>query len=294
MSACNVLIQRRAVHIMVDGAAYTSDGILRSISQKCFAVPTAGSVVSALGAGFAAFVFSYEIGESFNSFDAVVRGIEDAMPTYVEKHQTLLASSEFPDFEIFIAGWSNERGGPEAYLMHVYDPASFEHWNKVHAESGTRPESFKLQKLEGLVGNPGPTAEEFRAAKLRFACTAEELPEQMTAGDLLHILEIQRRRRVPLRSGLDAHHWVGGLALLTTVTRDGISQRVMHRWGEDEVGKAIHPRPIDWESWRASRGGDRSSIVPKENNTPTAPPPSMSRHARRKFEAEQRKLVRVR
>jgi hypothetical protein len=65
---------------------------------------------------------------------------------------------------------------------------------------------------------------------------------------LVHILEIQRRKEAD-----DGNHYVGGLATLTTVTRDGVQQRVVHRWPEDKVGERIEPRPIDWAAWRAAR-----------------------------------------
>jgi hypothetical protein len=78
--------------------------------------------------------------------------------------------------------------------------------------------------------------------------------EQITPLDLLHLLEVQRRTKFSLGEGYPERHWVGGLALLTTVTKDGVSQRVMHRWDEDRLGEIIEPLPVaDWKSWRATK-----------------------------------------
>ncbi|QOZ66815.1 MULTISPECIES: hypothetical protein [Bradyrhizobium] len=33
---------------------------------------------------------------------------------------------------------------------------------------------------------------------------------------------------------------------LTTVTRDGVTQRAVHSWPEDKAGKPVRPKPMDW------------------------------------------------
>jgi hypothetical protein len=65
--------------------------------------------------------------------------------------------------------------------------------------------------------------------------------------DLLHILEVQRQNK----GGHYKFHLVGGFALLTTITKDGITQRVVHVWPEDKVGEVITPAPVNWPQWRA-------------------------------------------
>jgi hypothetical protein len=67
---------------------------------------------------------------------------------------------------------------------------------------------------------------------------------------LLRLLEIQRRMQAA-----DGNYYVGGLATLTIATADGISQRVVHRWPEDQPGQKIAPCPIDWTVWMVEREG---------------------------------------
>jgi hypothetical protein len=75
--------------------------------------------------------------------------------------------------------------------------------------------------------------------------------------DLLHLIEIQRRESI------EGHYWVGGKAMLTSIDRHGISQRVVHHWIEDQVGEPITPRPIEWKAWREARQRIKVvSIVP--------------------------------
>ncbi len=55
--------------------------------------------------------------------------------------------------------------------------------------------------------------------------------------DLLHMLEIQRRRPAS-----DGTYYIGGHAVLTTVTADGVTQRVVLRWREDRAGRPVRPQ----------------------------------------------------
>ena len=54
-------------------------------------------------------------------------------------------------------------------------------------------------------------------------------------------------RREAVEMGLGG---VGGFAELTTVSRDGVTQRIIDRWPGDEIGGPLHPVPNDWTAWR--------------------------------------------
>jgi hypothetical protein len=54
------------------------------------------------------------------------------------------------------------------------------------------------------------------------------------------------------RFASDGKYYIGGHAVLTTVTRDGVTLRVVHVWPEDQPAKRIEPAPIDWSAWRAA------------------------------------------
>jgi hypothetical protein len=92
-----------------------------------------------------------------------------------------------------------------------------------------------------IISMPPPTSAEFEEAGYDLLADLEKVdPESY----LLHCMEIQRRKQ------FDGRHVVGGLAVLTAITRGGLTQRVVHTWPEDRPGRMIVPREIDWAKWR--------------------------------------------
>jgi hypothetical protein len=93
----------------------------------------------------------------------------------------------------------------------------------------------------------------------------------------LTLIELQRERKLALFPGMPAAHYVGGFAEVTTLTKDRVESRVIHRWDEDQIGELITPEPIDWSKWRA------------ELQAPLAPPPGLSRLKAEMWAKKQRK-----
>jgi hypothetical protein len=60
------------------------------------------------------------------------------------------------------------------------------------------------------------------------------------------VLEMQRNTKLP--DGMGA---IGGFAEIVTISADGIYQRVVQRWGADQVGAPLKPDPIDWAKWHS-------------------------------------------
>lgn len=257
MSAVNVLVQpRQGVHILSDGLGYRPDGVIVRIGPKCFTIPNANCAIASMGAGSAALVFGYDLGSEYSTFDEIVENAEKAIPGIYQRHKKTFDQAQFSDVQLFIAGWSDERDQAEAYAMLVTDGSSDEHWRKMHAsEDAFAFEPFKLQRIDDYACNPGVEIETMKAAHypVRGTTLEEIVANTDPQVDLLHMMEMQRRMETPLRAGLDLHYWVGGFALLTSVTRDGITQKVLHRWSEDRVNDVVTPQPIDWAAWRAAR-----------------------------------------
>ena len=102
---------------------------------------------------------------------------------------------------------------------------------------------------------PPPSREEFQEAGSDLVADVEKVdPESY----LLHCMEIQRRKR------FDGRHVVGGLAVLTSITADSVTQRVVHRWPEDQPGELIRPRAINWTAWRMERQSAGLSRLKRE------------------------------
>ena len=112
---------------------------------------------------------------------------------------------------------------------------------------------FKLSE-QVFAGTPLPGDDLIAAAGFKVPDEEDDLDPEV---DLLHVMEIQRHEKI------EGHYWVGGKALLTSIDRHGITQRVVHHWIEDQVGQPFMPRPIEWKAWREARQRIKVvSIVP--------------------------------
>ena len=50
--------------------------------------------------------------------------------------------------------------------------------------------------------------------------------------------------------------------MLTSIDRNGITQRVVHRWEEDVIGQVVTPKPIhDWKAWREAKLAAKAKAV---------------------------------
>lgn len=102
--------------------------------------------------------------------------------------------------------------------------------------------AWQIGKVEGSICAPVPTAEAARAAGVTAQIEIDAFDPEI---DGLKLLEVQRL--VP--SAFDMRHpdrtgsIVGGLGMLTTITRDGISTKVVKRW-PDRVGRLIAERAL--------------------------------------------------
>ncbi|MFZ2652027.1 MAG: hypothetical protein WA210_18165 [Burkholderiaceae bacterium] len=284
MSAIIVLQQRNAIHMAVDGASYTQDGILRSVVQKCFALPTLPMLVAGMGLAGVTAAAADEIAQRFATFDDAVAGLEAFMPEFVSDHEGHLFSSDSTQnhFTVYFVGLSAKRG-LEAYAMFYCDPDHRDYW-RSKANGVTSKEPFVLERVAGCTLSPPVTGREMSAAGIPCQGSSEaEILERFTDVDLLHVMEIQRRDKGgPLLPGMDSKFWVGGHCQISTLTGDGtITQRTVHRW-PDKIGEPITPETPDWQQWRtrvAASGAREHSPAPLQ----------LTRQQRRALEREQRK-----
>lgn len=80
MTAVNIAIQKRAVHIMTDGLSYNKEGIVVEVSPKCWALPSLNAAVACMGPSLANIITAAEFTKRFSSFDEMIAGLEEAMP----------------------------------------------------------------------------------------------------------------------------------------------------------------------------------------------------------------------
>jgi hypothetical protein len=214
------------------------------------------------------------LGALFSSFDGLIDGIEVQLPEICEAFEDSLRDGQEDRIELYIVGWSAEREGPETYFLQTkansfcsdYVPPSGDYVN---------PASFELVKLPEIVLGPFITQDEVSASQASLNRDVRGPDDLDPAVDGLRILEMQRQQRCTM--GEVEAHWVGGFGLLSTVTKDGVSQRVIGRW-PDEIGELIVPDPVDWQAWNDAHPLKMVSA-----------PPGQSRLQRERLEKKARK-----
>lgn len=211
-----------------------------------------------------------------DSFDTVVEIIEEVMPIIYENcvRSWQEELGVMANVDLILAGWSAARNRPEAYLIHSAPNfcRTEEHAAELLADGGAiNPGSFKLQELTGGVVFAPMVLYEKRA-EAGFDEDLNERDYPAVLDGMRKLLELQRREIV----AWDAEFYpVGGYATIATVTKDGVEQRVFHRWEEDKIGEFIQPGPLDLGT---------SNVIQI-----ATPPAGMNRQQRRAWERQQKK-----
>lgn len=55
---------------------------------------------------------------------------------------------------------------------------------------------------------------------------------------------------------------IGGFGELTTVSADGITQRIVERWPADALGAPLRHGPLDWAQWHRDNPKPRQVVTP--------------------------------
>lgn len=251
-----MLLQSDAVHLLVD-AAGNKDGVLIKIRDKSIAIPQLHCAVTTIGAYNAQDRIVETLRDSFSSFDEMVAEAGPALQELFESEKGRWSNRD-STVGVWIIGFSEERARPECYIIWLASDAAFA---ALLAETAKPPEGvapFVMMPATGLQTTPTPTLPECLAAGLAPRGSVDDFDP---AVDLLHLMEIQRRSPFSGRNGAQ-YYAIGGFALLTTIDRSGIYQRVLHRWREDVAGGTIQPAAISWADWRAGRDAREERVNP--------------------------------
>jgi hypothetical protein len=260
MTATLVIVQKRAgaVHLISDGAVYDpSSGIVQFFHPKAFALPHLPGAIAARGPHRAADLIGAALAAAFSSFDDLIAGIEDELPLIIEEDERL----GYERIDLTIAGWSARTGRPEAYFLNTQE----NDWRPDDDSAGelVAPPAFKCVKLADMVIAPSLAPEDIARVRTREWRDQDDVDPVV---DGFRILELQRQKKYTLVPDGPEAHWIGGFGLLTTVTKDGVNQRVIGRWN-DLPDALIEPSPA----------------------AETKPPAGMSRLQRNIYDRKQRK-----
>lgn len=218
MSAIITLVQSDRVHLLTDGAAYQPDGTVTHFTQKVRSVPHLQLAFAMRGAAIGFGPIAEEIQAAATSFDWLRSVIVPLLKTCSESYVHLLQQCEAgTDFEIVVAGMS-ETAGPSAYLV------------ASHSRYG---EPWMVHDLPGLTALP---CDEEILRGIQAVVLPGASPDDLDpAREGLTIMEIQRKK-----PNLDNGDYcvVAGFAQLSSVSAEGISSRIIHRW-PDVVGRKL-------------------------------------------------------
>jgi hypothetical protein len=226
VTAINIVQTDNAVHMCTDGASYLVDGTLAGFGTKTFVAPHLPLVLATRGPAGAAFDLGRALSFGKQSFDDVVGAIEDDLPRVCGADP----------LEIIFAGWSERSRKCEAYFIRANDaaaPASVAAGFEIIAEPVLRSTApFKLVRLEALATSPLLPADQAE-------CKPKSSRFDQLCSYAIKVMEAQRAMLFADWSGEHVYRTVGGFVQLTTLTRDDISQRIIHRWPQDRVGMKI-------------------------------------------------------
>ena len=237
MTAINIVIKSDSIVIMTDGVWYDSKGVVASIAPKVHLLPHIGAVVGVRGGGsqlannFIEFIHKGKTAPS--NFDELVVLAGMAIKHI---HSMMVAHGLFfddsPDMDFVLCGWSLSKRTFESYVIPTAHRDGFD-------EAGVKP--FIANRLPEIAIVPVPGAAEYSAAGWTE-------PEDTHSFDpMVHGIQLMEAQRLvvgPMDNGAGKTgamgSGVGGFLQLTTITRDEIASRIIHRW-PDKIGERIDP-----------------------------------------------------
>lgn len=219
MSLLNIIRSEDRVTVMTDGAILDEQALVAGFMQKVAILTPLHAVVAFRGDAMIAAAISNMIQMSamqYATFDGMKRSIvSDVRLLFAALFNGPLASANAADLhmEVAVAGWS-EAEGPAAYFFHTNDASPVGAWN--------------IQSDDTVRASPSDS---------------QEIASRLSCLPLTHQVMIEAAERQ--REIIEDHgpqgiptSYVGGFLQVTTVTRDEIATKIIHRW-PDQIGERI-------------------------------------------------------
>jgi hypothetical protein len=202
LSALNVCVTANAVHIFTDAASYdASTGKHTGYSQKVAMLAHLPALIATRGSMALLPLFSWECGSKFQTFDDMVAGLVDTAQACASALESVIAKCGSSQIEIVAAGFSQTHNRPQAYLL--------------QNEKG-----WTLSPIE--LAHVSPADDEL---KVKVAALGID-PAEPGHG---HRLMREQHSRTWQLGGASISA-VGGWCQIATVSKYGVSSRVLERW----------------------------------------------------------------
>lgn len=158
-------------------------------------------------------------------YDELWQHRDQIFRSWYERNAANLHTLGHPGFDIVVVGWSDKIDGPAGFHFGVLN------------------EEILLQDLDEWGASPELSDAE-DANLHSIGCEIGVDVSHNNFDPVRHgIPFMEAQRRMPISYGGQRLHIVGGHIMASEVTRDGVSQRIIHRW-PDEPGEPIRPEPF--------------------------------------------------
>lgn len=233
MTALNCYVDRNAAHMFTDGAFYDLKN-MRKVGEgnKVAVLPRWNAVIGATGVHFLSHLIDgHSIEQPFATFDELAANFAQFLKRMLEAQRkaieavpanTPLIPPDWGQFECVLAGWSESKDAPTAFLVREFAHQGVPAFSAVEIERHYSPMAPNMEhhywKPHDIAGSG---LELLRAQhKMKFAVRSGGHDE---------------RKKVPgsfMGEDPKTFNVVGGFAQHTRVDRDGITIRVLERWND--------------------------------------------------------------
>ena len=228
MTAINVIRQANAVHVLTDGIVCNSEGIITEVGPNAFTLPNLPAALAIRGpTQFMPFLV-HRLSRECQSFDELLKKVVPAaLEVHISIPMTLGYGDVRPSFDLVVAGWSNERGRPESFVMTNQEN---------HDQVGLATAAWRLMPLPDVLIAPSVGMAQINTVGWRAPENAEAFQPSIDGIKLLRAQRLSKGLRAgPPDRDIDS---VGGFIQLTTVHAQGVSSTILHRW-PDRAGQRI-------------------------------------------------------
>lgn len=222
MTAINVFFRRDRAIMMTDASVYTPQGLIVGFGQKAVSMPTLRAAIACRGSQKVAAILAMEMSIAYQTYDQLLENVEGHLRAYHDLHVMELARLGSQDINIAVVGWSASNNAPAGF---TFDSRADAFQEIDEYALGPLPDDDEMDRLHALRCEP---EEDYKPGD--FHPTRHGIP----------LMEAQRRMRFEINDVSGCIPIVGGHILLTEVSADGVSQRIIHRW-DDEPFMPIEP-----------------------------------------------------
>lgn len=261
MTAVNTIIMSDRAHLYSDSCMYDENGTIHAFICKTYAMPKLKAALSVRGLARIGATISFDIQRDFSTFDAFMEAKDEYIPRWFWAATADMDALGLTVADMYVVGWSEARDKPDGFYF-----------------------TTATMECAPIMGNamvaPMPSPEEWEHLTTLPGFDMQFPANFVPKAGGIALMQSQRRMKFPpfgmARSDTEPKFMVGGHILHTEVSKQGVSQQVIHEWN-DAVLEDIVPEPL-------AQAASIHSVEPDNAAT-------MSRQQRRAWERQHGRIA---